>query len=126
MLRKAGVQVISIAEPFEDTPTGRLFEAMIESLDEFYSVNLGEEVTRRMRESASHGFYVVSYASYEYRKIKVKDGGKERPKLEINPIQARIVQRVFNSVIDGKGLIDISKELNREGIISPRGKSLVG
>ena len=28
MLRKAGVQVISITEPFEDTPTGRLFEAM--------------------------------------------------------------------------------------------------
>jgi len=53
MLRKAGVQVISITEPFEDTPTGRLLEAMIESLDEFYSANLGEEVTRGMRESAS-------------------------------------------------------------------------
>jgi DNA invertase Pin-like site-specific DNA recombinase len=41
MLRKAGIQVISITEPFEDTPTGRLLEAMIESLDEFYSANLG-------------------------------------------------------------------------------------
>jgi site-specific DNA recombinase len=40
MLRKNGVQVVSINEPFEDTPTGRLFEAMIESLDEFYSANL--------------------------------------------------------------------------------------
>lgn len=58
MLRKVGVQVLSINEPFEDTPTGRLFEAMIESLDEFYSANLGEEVTRRMRESASCGFYL--------------------------------------------------------------------
>ena len=48
MLRKAEVPVISITEPFEDTPTGRLLEAMIESLDEFYSVNLGEEVTRGM------------------------------------------------------------------------------
>ena len=42
MLRKVGVQVISINEPVEDTPTGRLLEAMIESLDEFYSANLGE------------------------------------------------------------------------------------
>ncbi len=50
MLRKAGVPVISITEPFEDTPTDRLLEAMIESLDEFYPVNLGEEVTRGMRE----------------------------------------------------------------------------
>ena len=60
MLRKAGVQVISITEPFEDTPTGRLLEAMIESLDEFYSANLGEEVTRGMRESASRGFYILA------------------------------------------------------------------
>jgi site-specific DNA recombinase len=48
-LRTTGVQVISITEPFDDTPTGRLLEAMIESLDEFYSANLGEEVTRGMR-----------------------------------------------------------------------------
>ncbi len=56
ILRKNGVQVISINEPFEDTPTGRLLEAMIESLDEFYSANLGEEITRGLRESASRGF----------------------------------------------------------------------
>jgi len=35
MLKKAGVQVVSINEPFDDTPTGRLLEAIIESLDEF-------------------------------------------------------------------------------------------
>lgn len=123
MLRKAGVQVISITEPFEDTPTGRLLEAMIESLDEFYSANLGEEVTRGMRESASRGFYVASYAPYGYRKVKVTDGGRERPKLEIEPYQAQVVWRIFESVLESKGLIDISKELNREGIISPRGNS---
>jgi len=49
MLKKVGVQVVSINEPFDDTPTGRLLEAIIESLDEFYSDNLGEEVTRGMR-----------------------------------------------------------------------------
>jgi len=123
MLRKAGVQVISITEPFEDTPTGRLLEAMIESLDEFYSANLGEEVTRGMRESASRGFYVASYAPYGYKKVRVNDGGRDRPKLEIEPYQSQIVQRIFNGVIDGRGLIDISKELNREGIISPRSNS---
>ena len=96
---------------------------MIESLDEFYSANLGEEVTRGMRESASRGFYVASYAPYGYRKVKVTDGGRERPKLEIEPYQAQVVRRIFESVLEGKRLIDISKELNREGIISPRGNS---
>jgi len=123
MLRKAGVQVISITEPFEDTPTGRLLEAMIESLDEFYSANLGEEVTRGMRESASRGFYVASYAPYGYRKVKVTDGGRERPRLEIEDYQAQVVRRIFENVIKGKGLIDISKELNREGITAPRSNS---
>ena len=36
MLRKKGIRVVSINEPAEDTPTGKLMEAMIESLDEFY------------------------------------------------------------------------------------------
>jgi site-specific DNA recombinase len=71
MLRKNGVQVISITEPFEDTPTGRLLEAMIESLDEFYSANLGEEIVRGLRESASRGFYLHNRPPYGYRKYKV-------------------------------------------------------
>jgi len=85
LLRKNGVQVVSITEPFEDTPTGRLLEAIIESLDEFYSANLGQEIIRGMRESASRGFFLTARPPYGYRKIKVKDGSKERPKLEVDP-----------------------------------------
>ena len=122
MLRKIGIQVISINEPVEDTPTGRLMEAIIESLDEFYSANLGEEVTRGMRESASRGFYMASYTPYGYRKVKVQDGDKERPKLEPYPHEAQVVTRIFKEVLEGKGLKEILKALNKEGISSPRGK----
>ena len=125
MLRKNGIRVISITEPAEDTPTGKLFEAMIESLDEFYSANLGEEVTRGMRESASRGFYISAGAPFGYRKVKVSDGGKERPKLEVEPNQARTVLRIFNGILEGKGLIEIAKQLNREGTASPRGKGWI-
>jgi site-specific DNA recombinase len=122
MLRKNGVQVVSITEPFEDTPTGRLLEAVIESLDEFYSANLGEEVSRGMRESASRGFYVSAVAPYGYRKVKVKDGAKERVKLEPEPHQAQVVSRLFQRVLEGKGLLEIAQELNRQGIVGPRNK----
>ncbi len=122
MLRKIGVRVISISEPAEDTPTGKLLEAMIESLDEFYSANLGEEVTRGMRESASRGFYISALAPFGYRKVKVKDGDKERPKLDIEPNEAKIVVRIFNQVMEGKGLMEVANELNREGIAGPRSK----
>ena len=123
MLRKNGVQVISISEPSEDTPTGRLLEAMIESLDEFYSANLGEEVTRGMRESASRGFYLSAHAPYGYRKVKVKDGSKERAKLEPIPSEAATVSRIFQRVLQGRGLMEIVRELNGEGIAAPRRSS---
>jgi len=121
ILRKNEVQVISINEPFDDTPTGRLLEAIIESLDEFYSDNLGEEVTRGMRESASRGFYLSSKPPYGFRKIRARDGGKERTKLEVDPYQASIVASIFHDVLHGKGLTEIVKELNRKGIRAPKG-----
>ena len=40
MLRRKGVRVVSITEHADDTPTGKLLEAIIESVDEFYSENL--------------------------------------------------------------------------------------
>ena len=125
MLKKNGIRVISISEPSEDTPTGKLLEAMIESLDEFYSANLGEEVTRGMRESASRGFYLSAVAPFGYRKIRVKDGSKEHTKLEIEPIEAGIIGRIFDQVLAGKGLIEVAKQLNREGIVGPKGKGWI-
>lgn len=122
LLRKHGIQVVSITEPLEDTPTGRLLEAMIESLDEFYSANLGEEIRRGMRESASRGFYMGSHTPYGYQRIKVKDGNKERPRLEPNPHEAPVVTRVFRDVLEGKGLKEVAGALEREGIAGPTGK----
>ena len=47
MLRRRGVRVVSITEQADDTPTGKLLEAIIESVDEFYSENLFWIDTRR-------------------------------------------------------------------------------
>ena len=122
MLRKNGIRVVSISEPAEDTPTGKLLEALIESLDEFYSANLGEEVTRGMRESASRGFYISAQAPFGYRRVHVKDGSKERPKLEIEPNHARVVARIYDKLLEGQGLMEVAKDLDREGVAGPRGK----
>ena len=95
LLRKDGIQVVSINEPSEDTPTGRLLEGIIESLDEFYSDNLGQEVSRGMKESVSRGFYIARKPPYGYRKIRVKDGDHERTKLALDPTQAEIVKSIY-------------------------------
>ena len=47
MLKHKGVRVVSITEHADDTPTGKLMEAIIESVDEFYSENLMPVVQSR-------------------------------------------------------------------------------
>jgi len=122
MLRRKGVRVVSITEHADDSPTGKLMEAIIESVDEFYSENLAEEVRRGMREAASRGFWVASRVPYGYRKLMVQDGAKKRPTLERNPDTSPVVQRIFDMAESGKGILDITRTLNGEGIANPTGR----
>ena len=122
MLRRKGVRVVSITEHADDTPYGRLMEGMIESSDEFYSANLGQEVLRGMMEAARRGFWVSPNAPYGYRKVKVADGAKMRPKLELDATAAGVVERIFGMVESGKTLLEITRTLNGEGIASPKGR----
>ena len=115
-LRRKGIRVVSITEQAEDNATGRLLEGIIESVDEYYSENLGQEVTRGMREAASRGFFLGSKAPFGYTRVKVSDGVKERPTLEVDPVAAPIVREIFESSKRGNGLAEICKELNGRGI----------
>ena len=122
MLRRRGIRVVSITEQADDTPTGKLLEAIIESVDEFYSENLAQEVSRGMREAASRGFWMTSYAPYGYKKVHVQDGAKTRPRLELNPPSDAVVRRIFDMVLHGKSILDVTKVLNAEGIPTTNGK----
>ena len=122
MLRRKGVRVVSITEHAADTPTGKLLEAIIESVDEFYSENLAQEVTRGMREAVSRGFWVTSYAPYGYKRVYVQDGPKKRPTLEIDPPSDAVVRRIFDMALQGKSILDVTKTLNVEGIPTTNGK----
>jgi len=122
MLRRKGIRVVSITEHADDTPTGKLMEAIIESVDEFYSENLAEEVRRGMREAASRGFWMTTNAPYGYRRVYVQDGAKKRPRLELNPPHDALVRRIFDLTLQGRTSLDILRTLNAEGIPSPNGK----
>ena len=121
MLRRKGIRVVSITEQTEDNATGRLLEGIIESVDEFYSENLAQDVVRGMREAASRGFFLASNAPFGYRRVKVSDGVKERPTLEVDPATAPVVREIFEKSLRGSGLKEICKELNDRGITN-RGK----
>ena len=116
MLRRKGVRVVSITEHADDSPTGKLMEAIIESVDEFYSENLAQEVVRGMWEAASRGFFLGSKAPFGYRRVKVSDGAKERPTLEVDRATAPVVKEIFERSLSGNGLKEICKALNDRGI----------
>ena len=105
MLRRKGIRVVSITE----------------SVDEFYSENLAQDVVRGMREAASRGFFLASNAPFGYKRVKVSDGVKERPTLEVDPAAAPVVREIFESSLRGNGLKEICKALNGRGITN-RGK----
>ena len=90
-------------------------------MDEFYSENLAQDVVRGMREAASRGFFLGSNAPFGYRRVKVSDGVKERPTLEVDPATAPVVKEIFESSLRGNGLREICKTLNGRGITN-RGK----
>ena len=122
MLRRKGVRVVSITEHADDTPTGKLMEAIIESVDEFYSENLAQEVTRGMREAASRGFWMTASAPYGYKRVYVQDGAKKRPRQELNQPHDAVVRRIYDLTLEGRTSLVILKTFNAEGIPSPSGK----
>ena len=97
-------------------------EAIIESVDESNSENLAQEVRRGMREAASRGFWVASKTPYGYRRVMVQDGAKKRPKLEPDEFTTSVVRRIFELADEGRGMLDIARTLNDEGIASATGK----
>lgn len=113
MLRKQlGIDVISISENLGDDKTSIIFEAMIEAMDEYYSINLAEEVKRGMLEKASRGGTVGS-AAFGYR---VRGG-----KMEPDPNTAPLVHKIFTDYANGKPMRTLAQELNAMGIRSKRG-----
>ena len=122
LLRKHGIQVISINEPVEDTPSGRMLEGIIEVIDEFYSASLSQDVLRGMRENAGRGFCNGGRAPYGYIRVKVQDGATSRTKLGPDPKTAPIVQRIFRECLAGKGLKAIARGLNADALASSTGK----
>ena len=74
-----------------------------------------------MREAASRGFFLGSKAPFGYTRVKVSDGAKERPTLEVDPATAPVVKEIFERSLRGNGLKEICKELNERGVTN-RGK----
>lgn len=115
LLRKNNVSVVSVSEPIPEGHFGTLIERIIEWMDEFYSVNLGVEVSRGMNEKVSRGEPVVpppfGYVMIDGKYFPDKESGN-----------ADIVREVFERYANGERQRALAIWLGDKGIRTKYGK----
>lgn len=115
LLRKTGVTVVSVSEPIPEGHFGTLIERIIEWMDEFYSVNLGVEVTRGMTEKVTRGEPICAPAfGYIIRDKKYYPDEENGA--------ADIVREVFQRYANGEKQRAIAMSLGERGVRTKWGK----
>lgn len=113
ILKQHGVRVEYCMESVEDTPEGALLEGLLESIAEFYSKSLAQNVRRGLQANFREGKSTGGMPLYGY---KLKDG-----KVEIDPVTAPIVQEIFQRYVAGEEIKTIYDSLNSRGIRTSSG-----
>lgn len=115
-LKKHGVRVVSAKENITDAPEGIILEGLLESMAEYYSANLSQNVKRGLRESAEKGYFCGGPIPYGYRVVDKRLVPDEK--------KAPIIRYVFEQYANGVQKKEIIDELNRRGIRNRAGKPL--
>lgn len=111
MLKKNDIDVVSVSESLPEGPFGSLVERIIEWSDEYYLINLAQEVKRGMKERASRGLPVcpppIGYDMKDGQYVPNND--------------AEYVKNIFNDYLNGMGLRTIAVKYGRLGLRTVRG-----
>lgn len=117
ILKKNNVTLISITEPILDEDSSLITDAILGAMNELYSRKLSKHVKRGMEQKALRGEY-LSAPPFGYRRpLPLKP-------LVIEPKEAKAVQYVFQSYLEGKGAYQLAKELNEKGFQTIRGNKI--
>lgn len=113
-LKKNGVRVFSAKENLSDDPAGIMLEGMLETMAEYFSADMAQKIRRGHKVNAEKAVYNGGPLPLGY-KID------SECHYQIDEVTAPIVQRVFRQYADGKSLVEIVEELNKNGLKTHRG-----
>ena len=113
LLRRSGVKVVSVMENISDTPEGIIMEGLLESMAEYYSASLSENIKRGINEMVRKGWFKGGPVAYGYI--------HRDHHLVPNPETVPIVKEIFERYADGEGPGYIANDLNNRGIRNSNG-----
>ena len=106
-LKRFGVRVVSVMEGVAAGAEGIIVEGLLESMAEYYSVNLAENVRRGQRESVLKGWFPGGSIPFGYL--------CENHRLVADPKTTALVQEIFRRYADGESPKAIAADLNARG-----------
>ena len=115
-LKDNGVELVSAMENIPDTPEGKLFLAVIEGFNEYFSEDLKQKVNRGLRESWLKGNATGGHPPFGY---VIKD-----KKYIIDEAEAEIVREIFMKYAQGYKAVAIAEDLKARNIRRKCGKHI--
>ena len=112
-LKKYGVRVVSVMEAITDSPEGIILEGLLESMAEYYSANLSENIRRGQAASIAKGWFCGGSIPFGYI---VHDHH-----LVPDPVNAPLIPEIYRRYASGESLTDIAADLNARGIHTRKG-----
>ena len=116
IIKDAGCRIKLIAEVSpDDSPESGLMEGIMESMAEFHSKQLAQNITRGMKYNAENALY------NGHNMLGCRKGADK--KYVIDPNTSPIVKRIFEDYASGKPMQHIANELNEQGPKTVLGKN---
>lgn len=110
---ECGIRFISVSQPTENTPAGRMQRRVLASMASFYTEQQSLDVREGLARRVQNGLF-VSHAPYGYRNVRI-DG---RSIIEVDPENAPKIRRIFELyAYHNKTLDNLGDALVAEGII---------
>ena len=117
-LKQLGVQLVSVMEPFDESPFGQLMRRQASAYAEFYSANLSAEAKRGLHQKAKLGGTPCA-APIGYLNVRKDIEGREIRTVEIDPERAPHVRWAFVAYASGTHTLDtLQAALQERGLVS--------
>jgi site-specific DNA recombinase len=100
-LKQAGVQLVSVTENIDDTPSGILLHGIMSSIAEFYSRNLANEVIKGSVQKAKSGG-TPSRAPVGYLNVRRFENGMELRTVDVDPTRGPLMAWAFEAYATGE------------------------